>query len=527
MKTLADWYPGDEMTFACLEALGMIVLVVAAALIAEQLLARKRAAVRSGLWQAALIGVLVTPALASWGSRLPWHVAIFSAVKTLADQTAAPAPEADRVPPPPSARAVGVTVEAGPPPSSGMRLPHAEVPATSRAVLDVVPAEEPRSESAPQAPPKFAAKATAIDDGPAAMPPNLFHALATGGFMVWGLGSIFLLARTAHGWWAVRRLGRCLLPLEGEHWAAELKAAACTLSVANLPHISLSPDVRGPAVIGLLAPRVVLPESLLARCTAQQFCEILVHECAHIVRRDPWMRLLQSLAAVFFWVNPLVALLNRRLSQAREEVCDNYVLAQTEPVGYADTLLAVARICYPNPRLEGFLTMIPHHHNLERRVADLLEENRDRSTRLGGRQRACAFNRDSPWCFWPWVPSACTVGRMPKTRTPKLLRQRRRRRPSPTSSPPWKRLNRPAGKRSRVWSTPRTGRRLSARWCGRRCSTIAFWSGRRPSLARKVGSRSAFLLAFGTFGHGAAPKEPTVGRGRRASRSKRAGRWNR
>src|SRR5437868_2004135 len=37
--------------------------------------------------------------------------------------------------------------------------------------------------------------------------------------------------------------------------------------------------------------------------------------------------------------------------------------------------------------LKGHLTMLPQHQNLERRVADLLEERRDTTTRLGRWQR--------------------------------------------------------------------------------------------------------------------------------------------
>ncbi len=73
MKRLAEWYPGDAVVFTCLAALAMIAILVTLAWAAEQLLARRHAALRSGLWLSALIGVLLTPTLALVGSRLPWH----------------------------------------------------------------------------------------------------------------------------------------------------------------------------------------------------------------------------------------------------------------------------------------------------------------------------------------------------------------------------------------------------------------------------------------------------------------------
>jgi beta-lactamase regulating signal transducer with metallopeptidase domain len=213
-------------------------------------------------------------------------------------------------------------------------------------------------------------------------PPSLLQAFATLTLLVWGLGSLYLGARLVHGWWRLRRLGRRLRPLDGERWAAELTTVARLLSAARRPEVCLSSDVRSPLVVGLLPSRVILPEALLERSAPDQVRAILVHECAHVVRGDPWVRLLQRLASVLFWVHPLVHLLNHRLDQAREEVCDNHVLAYADAPAYAETLLTVAQICYPVPRSEGYLTMMPRHYNLERRVADLLEERRDTATRL-------------------------------------------------------------------------------------------------------------------------------------------------
>jgi hypothetical protein len=141
----------------------------------------------------------------------------------------------------------------------------------------------------------------------------------------------------------------------------------------------------------LFFPRVILPESLPERSTSHQLRDVLLHECAHVLRRDSWVRLLQRLAGVLFWVHPLVHLLNRRLDHAREEVCDNYVLIHADAAEYAETLLTVSQICYPTPRLEGYLTMIPYRHNLERRVAGLLETRRDTATRLPVMQRAAVL----------------------------------------------------------------------------------------------------------------------------------------
>jgi beta-lactamase regulating signal transducer with metallopeptidase domain/5-hydroxyisourate hydrolase-like protein (transthyretin family) len=378
MNPLAAWCPGDGVPYAGLEVLGMITLLVTAAWAAERFLARRRAALRSALWHSALVGILLTPALALTGRQLPWHVAVLApADAATARATARPSGHADDLPTA-EARAV--------PPAPATPGPQATVPPAGRPA-PVAPRAEVRTAALPPVP----QEAPAVAGEPPAPPADTAHALTTLAVLAWGLGSVYLSARLLHGAWCVRRLWRRLRPLDAEAWTEELAAVARALGGVRLPEVCLSPDVRSPLVAGLLRPRVVLPEALPEYLRPHQLREVLVHECAHAVRGDPWVRLLQRLAAVLFWVHPLVHLLNRRLDHAREEVCDNHVLAQADAPAYAETLLTVAQVCYPVPRLEGYLTMIPRHHNLERRVADLLEERRDAATRLPAVQRAAVL----------------------------------------------------------------------------------------------------------------------------------------
>ena len=74
-------------------------------------------------------------------------------------------------------------------------------------------------------------------------------------------------------------------------------------------------------------PRVLVPRELWCRFDAQQRRTLLVHELAHCVRRDHWVRYLELLATAVYWWNPLCWWARRHLREAEEQCCDAWVMA--------------------------------------------------------------------------------------------------------------------------------------------------------------------------------------------------------
>ena len=152
---------------------------------------------------------------------------------------------------------------------------------------------------------------------------------------MWALGSMLLLARLATGLAQVRGLRKRVLPLEPPLRASVEGAVRSALNLERLPPIVVSDRVSQPVAAGLIRPLVILPTALPKRLEDRSLAQVLTHECAHIVRHDQCVGLLQRIAAIAFWPNPLVHLLNRALARAREEVCDNFVIRGNDPSGYA------------------------------------------------------------------------------------------------------------------------------------------------------------------------------------------------
>lgn len=150
-----------------------------------------------------------------------------------------------------------------------------------------------------------------------------------------GLAGARLLS-LAHGAWSVSRW-------RGAATAADRGRAydACGYTVADIPVLE-SGAVTVPSVIGLVEPAILLPRGLMASLELPALRHVLLHEEAHVRRRDPLALFLAALAhALLFW-HPLAGMVRRRMETTAEDACDARVLNRgVDGAGYARTLLSV------------------------------------------------------------------------------------------------------------------------------------------------------------------------------------------
>jgi bla regulator protein BlaR1 len=122
----------------------------------------------------------------------------------------------------------------------------------------------------------------------------------------------------------------------------------------------------GPAVVGFLSPRIVLPPWVLDSPPATQ-AMVLAHEQQHIAARDPQLLAAALLVLVIMpWNLPLWWQL-RRLRHAIEVDCDGRVLAQgRDAVMYGECLLDVGTRLSNSPA--AVAAMSESHSLLEQRI---------------------------------------------------------------------------------------------------------------------------------------------------------------
>ena len=148
----------------------------------------------------------------------------------------------------------------------------------------------------------------------------------------------------------MRRRGLLAVP---SSWRALLtsKKQQMGLRIPIAFHLSTLVDV--PAVVGHLKPMILFPVALYSRISMAQVEAVLIHELAHIKRRDYLINLVKIFTETLLFFNPFVWLIGRMLETERENACDDVVVNLTSrPVHYARTLLWLEEVQQePNHRL--------------------------------------------------------------------------------------------------------------------------------------------------------------------------------
>ena len=186
--------------------------------------------------------------------------------------------------------------------------------------------------------------------------------------VVWALLMVVRAAELIRQAGRLRRVWRRAEPVPVDPELASLLEGGGRAAV-----LCVSADVQSPGVIGFSSPRLLIPQSLYAALTSDQLRQIVLHECAHLRRRDDWMNLLQKLALVIFPLNPALFWVDRRLAFEREMACDASVIARTAaPLAYARCLAELAEHRLGHQHLALLLPAWSRPSELSRRVHCLL-----------------------------------------------------------------------------------------------------------------------------------------------------------
>jgi uncharacterized protein (TIGR03435 family) len=140
------------------------------------------------------------------------------------------------------------------------------------------------------------------------------------------------------------QIGRSYVYLRGVKRRAAVSQSALP-TIERPARLLLSSDVASPMAVGFLHPAVILPESLPGELAQPEMEHVLLHEAAHIARRDDWTNLLARLLGAALALHPVAWWILRQIEREREIACDDWVVARVGSARpYAESLARMSEL---------------------------------------------------------------------------------------------------------------------------------------------------------------------------------------
>lgn len=161
---------------------------------------------------------------------------------------------------------------------------------------------------------------------------------------------------------------------------------------------------QGPAVAGMLRPRIVLPADFETRYSAEQQILVIAHERLHLRRGDIPAQALATLLRCVFWFNPLIHFAAARFRFDQELACDADVLAAypNSRRAYGEAMLKT--------QLADFGLPVGCHwqssHPLKERISMLSKPLPGASRRVSGLALVVAIVATGSYAAWAAQPGS-------------------------------------------------------------------------------------------------------------------------
>jgi HEAT repeat protein/beta-lactamase regulating signal transducer with metallopeptidase domain len=301
-------------------------LLFAAAGLASLVLRRASAATRHLLWMLALVSALALPVLSLALPR--WQLPIVTlASSSITSPGSITSPATTGSPTSVASTAGAVEPATASIPARAFRNPIAAPPAVrhSAPAAEVVPAASPEPR---------AAWLLSLQ--------NLSWPYAL--LIVWTMGAALVLLRLLTGLLGVQWLSRRTERVTDAPWLPLARSLASGLGLSHRLVFLRSGRAAMPMAWGILHPAVLMPSDA-DTWPSERLRIVLLHELAHVKRRDCLTHMLAQISCALYWFNPLVWMAARHLRTERERACDDLVLAAgTRGPDYAEELLEIARV---------------------------------------------------------------------------------------------------------------------------------------------------------------------------------------
>lgn len=172
--------------------------------------------------------------------------------------------------------------------------------------------------------------------------------------VAWSLFRLFRDHRALRSWVADSRV------VTDEVWLGLRDECVAMLGGRRCPDLRIKAGIDSPVVAGLWKPCVLMPEASENWHFSTRRMALL-HELAHVQRKDLWSRWVADVAVCLHWYNPLVRWIRSQWLGQCEYACDAEVVAAgADKRLYLSALCDVVESALKEKRPHGVLAMSDH-----------------------------------------------------------------------------------------------------------------------------------------------------------------------
>ena len=195
---------------------------------------------------------------------------------------------------------------------------------------------------------------------------------------IWLFVAVFIACRII--WANYRFSGRvlCQRPVTKQAVLDLLEDCKEEIGVRTPLTVLESDDIRYPALLGFVRPRLLLPKRLMESLSRDELRYVFLHELAHVKRLDIPFNWAFCILQIVHWFNPVLWIAFRRTLSERELACDALVLSTTseqEKEKYGETIIALLESSDKTGWLPGMVGIVEDRTQIRRRIKMIAQYN--------------------------------------------------------------------------------------------------------------------------------------------------------
>ena len=132
-----------------------------------------------------------------------------------------------------------------------------------------------------------------------------------------------------------------------------------------------SEKISSPSLCGLFKPKILIPVSVAANVSDEEFSYIIMHELTHLKNKDIFINWVITLLSIIYWFNPILLYAFHKMRLDREIYCDSKSISyldEGQSVQYGNAIIRVLELTGNSNRLMGTTSMVMNSSEIKRRI---------------------------------------------------------------------------------------------------------------------------------------------------------------